>query len=168
MWACSSSAQLISVSQCSRDHPVASVPQETAGSYQSVLHLKRTTRTSPIHSPTKLTRSPCPKCFKRARTFSEAHELHSCEKPTSQISSFQSELFWSWLSWRYQEVDIHLHVSKTIDWDRKAADGHKVIMWHLYRCRYYSRGAVNCTIPFHSGQVCWHQRSYGGGLVNAI
>ena len=68
--------------------PVILLSEEIAGTYhtQPVQHLKRTTQSSPINFPSKLTHSPCPKRFKRARTFSEAHKLH-CHSMTLSLSA---------------------------------------------------------------------------------
>ena len=43
---------------------------------QIAIHSKRTQRSSPIDSPSKVTHSPYPKCLKKARTFSEAVKLN--------------------------------------------------------------------------------------------
>ena len=108
--------------------PVILLSEEIAGTYhtQPVQHLKRTTQSSPINFPSKLTHSPCPKRFKRARTFSEAHKLHGSAVSTGHNLPFQrtepqviqqvlwriqGKFFWSWMPWRDSETDFQLHVS---------------------------------------------------------
>ncbi len=66
----------------SRDHPVATaVPATIHLKYTQCLHAKRAARSSPINSPSKLTRSPIAKRLKLARTFHEAVRLGELDSP---------------------------------------------------------------------------------------
>ena len=70
-----------------RTQPIAAglVPTcgDVADKYQTILHRKRQERSSPCSSPQKLTQSPCPKRYKRARTFREARNLMGRDIPSS-------------------------------------------------------------------------------------
>ena len=70
-----------------RTQPIAAgfVPTcgDIADKYHTILHRKRQERSSPCSSPQKLTRSPCPKRYKRARTFREARNLTGRDIPSS-------------------------------------------------------------------------------------
>ena len=66
----------------SRDHPVApAIPATIHSKYTQCLHAKRVARSSPINSPSKLTRSPIAKHLKLARTFHEAVRLGELDSP---------------------------------------------------------------------------------------
>lgn len=56
---------------------------DPAQKYHNRSHRKRQERSSPCSSPHKLTRSPCPKRYKRARTFHEARTLTGRDIPSS-------------------------------------------------------------------------------------
>ena len=69
-----------------RDHPVAPADPPTIHSkYRKCMYAKRAARSSPINSPSKLTRSPIAKCLKLARTFHEALRLE--ELDSSEVSA---------------------------------------------------------------------------------
>ena len=63
---------------CARPHPIATVSEPSFNAYSALhesLSRKRQERCSPFSSPQRLTRSPCAKKQRRARTFSEARTL---------------------------------------------------------------------------------------------
>lgn len=104
-----------------RTQPIAagSMPTcgHTADKYHTTLHRKKRERSSPCSSPKKLTRSPCPKRYKRARTFSEARKHTSGNLPGShrQVNFQRQDSHSAHSIIQYEAFEIHASESECLE-----------------------------------------------------